>query len=182
MTPRLQAGDTIRSTTSRSYTVGSAIRRTFPFGTTAEFRVQGERIESDSSSSFSSTGTPGAKVEKLSRPARPSDFDGRPLQTPAVPVQLWEATLPAGETSLVLHYAGPLDHPVRTVAEEQARGFAETPGTIGEDGVFLTGAAFWIPWYGGGPFPCQSTEQCSDEREAERREHGFLAMRVERAE
>ena len=103
------------------------------------------------------TVTPGAKVEKLSRPARPSDFDGRPFQTPAVPVQLWEATLPAGQTSLVLRYGGPLHHPVRTVAEEQARGFAETPGTIGEDGVFLTGAAFWIPWYGGGPFPFKLT-------------------------
>ncbi len=45
--PHLGAGDTVTSTTSRSYTVGSALRRTFPFGSTAEVRLQGERFETD---------------------------------------------------------------------------------------------------------------------------------------
>lgn len=49
--PRLGIGDTVTSTTSRSYTLGSAIRRTFPFGTTAEVRLQGERFETDGSPS-----------------------------------------------------------------------------------------------------------------------------------
>jgi outer membrane protein len=49
--PRLGAGDTVTSSTSRSYTLGSAIRRTFPFGTTAEVRLQGERFETDGSPS-----------------------------------------------------------------------------------------------------------------------------------
>lgn len=45
--PRLGAGDTIGSNVSRSYTVGAALRRTFPLGTTAELRVQGERFENE---------------------------------------------------------------------------------------------------------------------------------------
>lgn len=47
---RLGANDTINSYATRSYTIGSAIRRTFPFGTIAEFRMQGERLETDQSS------------------------------------------------------------------------------------------------------------------------------------
>jgi len=55
--PRLGAGDTVSTTTSRSYTVGSAIRRNFPSGTVAEIRVEGERFENDvSSSSFGGSG------------------------------------------------------------------------------------------------------------------------------
>lgn len=57
-TPRLGAGDTVSSSTSRTYTVGSALRRTFPIGTTAEVRVQGERFENESSAAFGGgTGT-----------------------------------------------------------------------------------------------------------------------------
>jgi outer membrane protein TolC len=50
-TPRLGIGDTVTSSTSRSYTIGSALRRTFPFGTTAEVRLEGERFETDGSPS-----------------------------------------------------------------------------------------------------------------------------------
>lgn len=46
-TPRLGTGDTVTGSVSRSYTVGSALRRSFPLGTSAEIRVQGERFEND---------------------------------------------------------------------------------------------------------------------------------------
>jgi outer membrane protein TolC len=39
--------DASRTTGSRSYTVGTALRRTFPFGMTAEARLEGERFETD---------------------------------------------------------------------------------------------------------------------------------------
>ncbi|HVR20149.1 MAG TPA: TolC family protein [Polyangiaceae bacterium] len=39
--------DASRTTGSRSYTVGTALRRTFPFGTSAEVRLEGERAETD---------------------------------------------------------------------------------------------------------------------------------------
>ncbi|MFO0570647.1 MAG: TolC family protein [Polyangiaceae bacterium] len=55
--PRLGAGDTVSSSTSRTYTVGSALRRTFPFGTTAEVRLQGERFENESSAGGLAGGT-----------------------------------------------------------------------------------------------------------------------------
>jgi outer membrane protein TolC len=44
---RLSPDDSINSFATRSYSVGTALRRTFPMGTTAELRVQGERIEAD---------------------------------------------------------------------------------------------------------------------------------------
>jgi outer membrane protein TolC len=45
--PRLLPNDDVTTSTSRSYTVGTALRRTFPFGTTAEVRLEGERFEND---------------------------------------------------------------------------------------------------------------------------------------
>ncbi|HEX6277364.1 MAG TPA: TolC family protein [Polyangiaceae bacterium] len=44
-----------RTTSSSSYTVGTALRRTFPFGLGAEVRVQGERFENE----LAVTGVPG---------------------------------------------------------------------------------------------------------------------------
>jgi outer membrane protein len=46
--PRLGTDDSVSTSYSRSYTVGTALRRTFPFGTTAEVRLQGDRFESES--------------------------------------------------------------------------------------------------------------------------------------
>ena len=96
----------------------------------------------------------GVGLHALERVPKPSDFGSSPerFQAPTVPVTLWEVTVPKGAVSFDLAYEGLLDHPVQPVSGEQARGFAETPGTIGADGVFLTGAAYWIPWFGGGPF------------------------------
>ncbi|MCC6900476.1 MAG: TolC family protein [Polyangiaceae bacterium] len=54
---RLGAGDTLSASTTRTYTVGSALRRTFATGTTAELRVQGERFESSGSSLAGSSAT-----------------------------------------------------------------------------------------------------------------------------
>ena len=57
ITPRLGPNDTVSTSRSRLYTVGSALRRTYPFGTTAELRVQGERFEDDFSGSTLGSGT-----------------------------------------------------------------------------------------------------------------------------
>jgi outer membrane protein TolC len=48
---RLQPDDSVRTSTSHSYTVGTALRRTFSNGTSAELRVQGERFENDAETS-----------------------------------------------------------------------------------------------------------------------------------
>lgn len=60
-TPRLGQNDTVTSNTTRSVIIGSTLSRTFPFGTVAELRVQGERYDTSSSGiSTGTTGFPGA--------------------------------------------------------------------------------------------------------------------------
>jgi hypothetical protein len=44
-----------------------------------------------------------------------------------------------------IRYRGTIHHPLETQAEEYARSFSETPGTISAEGVFLGGASGWIP-------------------------------------
>jgi len=55
------------------------------------------------------------------------------------------AFLPPGADGFVVAYGGVIDHPPQAAGEEYARGQKETPGTIGPDGVFLSGAAGWYP-------------------------------------
>ncbi|MFH1463850.1 MAG: M28 family peptidase [Pseudomonadota bacterium] len=50
----------------------------------------------------------------------------------------------------VLTYGGPLDHPLQAMEEDYQRGFAETVGTISEQGVFLAGSSAWVPSFGDG--------------------------------
>jgi outer membrane protein TolC len=52
--PSLGPNDSVRSNVSRTYDVGTGLRRTFPFGTAARVRIEGQRFENDltSSSSF----------------------------------------------------------------------------------------------------------------------------------
>jgi len=54
--PALLAGDGITSSTSRSYTLGTELRRTFPTGTAAKLRIEGERFERDTTARLSPTG------------------------------------------------------------------------------------------------------------------------------
>ena len=49
---------------------------------------------------------------------------------------------------LTLRYAGTIHQPPRSEGEEYARSFARTPGTIGEEGVVLTRATWWVPAFG----------------------------------
>lgn len=51
--PRLATGDNVSSSISRSYTVGSSLRRTFATGTTGEVRLQGDRFENETQQGFS---------------------------------------------------------------------------------------------------------------------------------
>lgn len=44
-------------------------------------------------------------------------------------------------------YEGKIHHPVQNIAKEYARGFSETPGIISEEGVYLGGASYWLPWF-----------------------------------
>ena len=67
-----------------------------------------------------------------------------------VPVTTYEArpadgsaTWP-GDAPLTLQLVGLIDHPVVSGAEEYARSFAQTPGTISAEGVMLSGSTAWL--------------------------------------
>ena len=60
----------------------------------------------------------------------------------------YRVTLPQGAPTLRLVYAGAVDFGFDTPAEEYARGFSETAGVIGEQGVYLAGSSLWYPYLG----------------------------------
>jgi hypothetical protein len=48
---------------------------------------------------------------------------------------------------LTIEYEGTIHHSIKKTGAEYARGFSETPGIISDKGVYLAGAAFWLPWF-----------------------------------
>ena len=56
--------------------------------------------------------------------------------------------LPAGASTISLSYRGPIDFTFDSPAQEYARGFNETAGTIGDRGVYLAGSTLWYPYLG----------------------------------
>jgi len=50
-----------------------------------------------------------------------------------------------GKTMLVLHYSGTIRDEIEAGAAEYARGFSETSGTIGPEGIYLAGSSYWVP-------------------------------------
>jgi len=63
-------------------------------------------------------------------------------------LQRYAVTPPPGERRVTLRYSGRIHHPVAHAGQEYARGFGVTPGLIGDDGVFLSGASRWYPVFG----------------------------------
>ncbi len=52
-----------------------------------------------------------------------------------------------GDVKVVLQYKGEIYYPIKQLGEEYARGFSVTPGTIEEQGVYLAGSTYWVPWF-----------------------------------
>jgi hypothetical protein len=61
----------------------------------------------------------------------------------------YRVQLPAGERSFKLEYSGPVDRSPAASPEEYARSFAETPGIVNKDGIYLAGSTFWYPQLAG---------------------------------
>ena len=60
--------------------------------------------------------------------------------------RLTPATLPKeNKAQVMVRYAGKIAELPQMQAEEYARGFAETPGIVCAQGVYLAGASFWYP-------------------------------------
>lgn len=44
-------------------------------------------------------------------------------------------------------YEGTINHPIEASGTEYARSFSETTGLVTEEGAYLAGASFWVPWF-----------------------------------
>ncbi len=51
-------------------------------------------------------------------------------------------------STLTLTYEGTVRNELTAPKEEYQRGFRETPGTIGPEGIYLAGSTFWVPVFG----------------------------------
>jgi hypothetical protein len=60
----------------------------------------------------------------------------------------YRVQLAPGVTRFTLRYRGRIRHPLQQQGEEYARGFRETHGVIGAEGVFLSAASYWYPRFG----------------------------------
>ncbi|MFI5402549.1 MAG: peptidase M28, partial [Planctomycetota bacterium] len=63
----------------------------------------------------------------------------------AVPLREYRLSTVKRSIRNAVRYKGTIHHPLEAQAEEYARSFSETPGTISEEGVFLGGASGWYP-------------------------------------
>ncbi|MEE8525607.1 MAG: M1 family aminopeptidase, partial [Thermoanaerobaculia bacterium] len=54
------------------------------------------------------------------------------------------------EGDLELSYGGEFDFGLSDQKEEYTRGFRETSGLVGDEGVYLAGSGFWVPTFGDG--------------------------------
>lgn len=64
-------------------------------------------------------------------------------------VSAWRLQLPTGSNTFRIEYSGLVDIPPTASPEEYARSFAETPGIISTEGVYLAGSTLWYPQLAG---------------------------------
>jgi len=65
-----------------------------------------------------------------------------------VPLKAYRVQGAGPVTALSLEYEGTIAVPVSDPKEQYTRGFRETPGFIGAEGVYLSGASAWYPRFG----------------------------------
>ncbi len=64
-----------------------------------------------------------------------------------IPYQLYKINMSGdSQQPLIIKYQGKINHPIEQRSAEYARGFSETPGLITDQGVYLSGSTFWLPW------------------------------------
>jgi hypothetical protein len=66
-------------------------------------------------------------------------------QRGGVPLELFKVTVPENAGTVTIRYSGSIDHPMKAAGKNQARGFEQTPGSIGAEGVYLDGGSGWYP-------------------------------------
>jgi len=53
----------------------------------------------------------------------------------------------ADNAEFTLKFFGKIHYELQRVGDEYARGFSRTPGIISDQGVYLAGSSFWVPWF-----------------------------------
>ncbi len=87
--------------------------------------------------------------EEVDRDGPSGGIDHRDATDPRVGRRSYLATRSAqGTAPLRVRYSGTITHPVTREGEEYARSFSSTPGIVCDEGVYLGGAAAWIPEFG----------------------------------
>jgi aminopeptidase N len=71
------------------------------------------------------------------------------MRKEAVPLEIFSVALPPGATGFTIKYGGVIYHPL-IPSRSQARGFDQTPGSIGDEGVYLASSSAWYPLAGTG--------------------------------
>jgi Peptidase family M28/PDZ domain/Peptidase family M1 domain len=84
--------------------------------------------------------TEGVRLELLAAETPPAPDTAADL-TP----RRYRLLSPAGQGRFVLRYQGRIRHALQSQGEDYARGFSETAGMIGEEGVFLADQSYWYP-------------------------------------
>ena len=97
--------------------------------------------------------TPGVKLELREEEIRAGDFgmDKEDFSLSSdISQKKYAILLPenvSGKQTIKLRFSGEIYHPVKQLSEEYARGFSTSPGIISEQGVYLAGSSYWIPWF-----------------------------------
>ena len=66
------------------------------------------------------------------------------------PLKRYRVVLPEGQARVSLSYEGSVDFALSPEKEQYTRGFRQTAGTIGPEGLYLAGHGFWYPTFGPG--------------------------------
>ena len=79
-------------------------------------------------------------------------FGNNGVSEPGKTVRLkrYRVSVPAGGAGLSLSWEGVVNDPLSDPKEQYTRGFRETSGIIGPEGIYLAGSTFWLPIVDGG--------------------------------
>ena len=94
--------------------------------------------------------TPGVVLKKNAEKPEPAHFginNSSFSLDERLDLEHFTITLPQGVRTFTLRYDGVIHHPLQKRGEEYARSFSETPGTISAQGVYLSAATYWYPWF-----------------------------------
>ncbi len=127
-------------------------RLTTAAGITLPAAMAGKTVEFVLGANFQVTGsTP--TVEKLPADASAKAFAGINGTSEELAnkrgVAGYRVKLPAGSSSFRVEYTGLVDIPPTASPEEYARSFAETPGIVSPEGIYLAGSTLWYPQLAG---------------------------------